>query len=83
MKQSFILFIRNVRDGFHHNSSYWQQIRETCLCYLLIYRNGYRYDAGLTWTSKDAHMKIEQSCKQLEFVDPLFKEYCFAITSYI
>lgn len=40
-------------------------------------------DAGLAWTSKDAHMKIEQGYKQVEFVKhlfELFKDYCFAVS---
>jgi len=78
--------IRNLRDGFHHNSSYWQNIRkglpvlspflrEVAIAMVLS-------DAGLAWTGIDAHMKIEQGYKQYDFVVhlfDLFKEYCFAI----
>lgn len=83
-----ILFaIRNTRDGFHHNSLYWQNIRkglpvltpfirEVAIAMVLS-------DAGLAWTGKNAYMKIEQGYKQSDFVTHLFnlfEEYCFAIS---
>jgi hypothetical protein len=40
-------------------------------------------DAGLSWTSKEAHMKIEQGYQQEAFVNhlfDLFKDYCFAVS---
>lgn len=81
-----ILYIRNIRDGFHHNSLYWRQIREALPMPSLhlqeIAITMVLSDTGLGWTSKDAHMKIEQGYQQLEFVlhlFELFKEYCFAI----
>lgn len=87
MKTTIILYIRNIRDGFHHNSTYWKEIRESLPMLNPVLQEiaiaMVLSDAGLTWTSKDAHMKIEQGYKQLEFVNHLFnlfKEYCFAIT---
>lgn len=80
-------YIRNMRDGYHHNSLYWKNIRnslpmlnpvlmEIAVAMVLS-------DAGLAWTSADAHMKIEQGYKQKDLVYhlfELFKEYCFAVS---
>jgi hypothetical protein len=79
-------YINNVRDGFHHNSTYWQNIRkalpmlppqlmEIAIAMVLS-------DASLSRTSNDAHMKIEQGYLQKDFVYhlfDLFKQYCFAL----
>lgn len=81
-----IRFISNIRDGYHHNSKYWQDIRkklpmlpphlmEIAIAMVLS-------DAGLAWTSNEAHMKIEQGYIQKDFVFhlfDLFKNYCFTI----
>lgn len=79
--------IRNIRDGFHHNSSYWQDIRNGLPMLSILLREiaiaMVLSDAGLGWTGKNAHMKIEQGYKQVEFVDHLFnlfEKYCFAIS---
>lgn len=86
MKFTFINLIRHTRDGFHHNSLYWRQIRESLPMLsprlLEIAIAMVLSDAGLTWTSVHAHMKIEQGYQQVDFVNhlfDLFKEYCFAI----
>lgn len=89
IKFTNILFsaIRNIRDGYHQNSTHWQNIRkslpalpsnliEIAIAMVLS-------DAGLAWTSKDAHMKIEQGYLQKDFVYhlfDLFKDYCFAVS---
>jgi len=79
-------YIRNMRDGYHHNSSYWKNIRmnlpilpgflrEIAIAMVLS-------DAGLAWTSNEVHMKIEQGYKKKNFVFKLFdlfKDYCFSV----
>lgn len=79
--------LRNMRDGHHHRSKYWQDYRkslpelpsilmEIAIAMVLS-------DAAIARTSKDAHMKIEQGYKQKEFVYhlfDLFKVYCFAVS---
>lgn len=81
----FKRFINNMRDGFHHNSLHWQNIRKSLPIlpsYLMeIAIAMVLSDAGLAWTSNEVHMKIEQGYKQKEFVYHLFnlfKDYCFS-----
>jgi hypothetical protein len=76
-----------MRDGHHHNSTYWQDIRkalpmlpphlmEVAIAMVLS-------DAGLSMTSIDARMKVEQGYMQKEFVYhlfDLFKDYCFSVS---
>lgn len=79
--------IRNFRDGFHHNSTHWQNIRKSLpLLPPLLMEIAIAMvlsDAGLAWTSNEVHMKIEQGYKQKDLVYhlfDLFKEYCFAVS---
>lgn len=79
--------IRNMRDGYNMNSTYWRDKRlalpplpdklmEIAIAMVLS-------DAGLSWTSKEAHMKVEQGYQQEAFVThlfDLFKDYCFAVS---
>lgn len=88
MKITNMLYgIRNTRDGFHQNSSYWQNIRKSLPMLSPFLREVaiamVLSDAGLAWTSTEAHMKIEQGYKQVDFVNhlfDLFEEYCFAVS---
>lgn len=89
MKRTICLLhaIRNMRDGYNMNSTYWRDKRlalpalpaklmEIAIAMVLS-------DAGLSWTSKEAHMKVEQGYQQQAFVDhlfDLFKDYCFAVS---
>lgn len=81
-------YIRNMRDGYHHNSTHWINFRlalpalpdtlmEIAIAMVLS-------DAGLFWTSKEVGMKIEQGYKQKDFAEhlfELFKGYCFAVSA--
>lgn len=87
MKTNKQLNPRNYRDGFHHNSKYWQDIRialpmlpahlfELAIAMTLS-------DAGIARTSIDAHMKFDNGYKQKDFIYALFehfKVYCFAVS---
>lgn len=89
MKLTNILYqsIRNMRDGYNMNSTYWRnkrlalpplpaELMEVAIAMVLS-------DASLSWTSKEAHMKIEQGHQQQAFVIHLFnlfKDYCFAVS---
>lgn len=76
--------INNTRDGYHYNSSYWQnykrslpkipkRLREIAFGMILG-------DATVAYVSRNAYIKFEQGSKQKEFIFhlfELFKSYCF------
>lgn len=86
MKKSFVLFknIKNIKDGYHLNSKYWQdwkkklpilpiELREIAIGMILG-------DACMYKISKQALIKFEQGYQQEEFLFHLFnlfKVYCF------
>lgn len=80
--------IRNTRDGYHLNSKYWQEWKQTLpeiipssiLFQALI--GIILSDATMYYTSREALVKFEQGVSQKEFIDHLFsifKVYCFII----
>lgn len=76
---------KSIRDGYHHNSSYWKNhfkkipTPEPYLRQILV--GMILGDAYLSKQRISAHIKFEQGYNQKEFVYhlfALFKEYCFA-----
>lgn len=76
--------IKNTRDGYHFNSSYWQNFKKTLPklpqdCFVIAV-GMILGDATMYYVSHDALIKFEQGVKQKEFLFhlfDLFSRYCF------